>query len=206
MSKTARTDRSPACRARSSQDTLAYLDRFRAGATLEVRRRLPDAVLEVIDSTMKTGWIPIEVDAAMGHAILELLGPQEARRFWTRFTTHHVESPLLAGPVRAALKLLGATPASLIKWMPRVFPTVFRDVFDIEIKQLDPQSAWLEFHVHSEVFWNEPVYALVLESTLHGFYEITRVAGSVRVSRDDPARIIHLRASWEPLGARPTEK
>jgi hypothetical protein len=196
MGTTTRTDRSPACRARSSQDTLAYLDKFRPGATLEVRKSLPEAVLEVIDSTVKTGWIPIEIDAAMGHAILELLGPDEARRFWTRFTTHHVESPLLAGPVRTALKLLGATPASLIKWMPRVFPTIFRDVFDIEIKQLNAQSAWLEFHVHSEVFWSEPVYALVLESTIHGFYEITRVTGSVSVSRDDEARCIDLRASW----------
>jgi hypothetical protein len=158
-------------------------------------------VLETIDSTLPSGWIPIEVDAAMGRAVLELLGPDAARRFWTRFTIHHVESPLLAGPVRAALRLLGATPGSLLKWMPRVFPTVFRDVFDIELQELEPCSARLEFHVHSDVFWQEPVYAIVLESIVYGFYEITKVTASVDIFRDEAQRVLHLRAYWEPREA-----
>ncbi|MCA9592967.1 MAG: hypothetical protein KC776_06635 [Myxococcales bacterium] len=196
----------PACRARSSQDTLAFLDRFRPGAQAEVRGQLSPEVLDIIDSTLPSGWIPIEADAAMGRAVFELLGSEGSRRFWTRFTAHHVESPLLAGPVRAALRLLGTTPASLMKWMPRVFPTVFRNVFDVEVVRLETSSAWLQFRVHSEVFWKEPFYAIVLESVVLGFYEITKVAGSVDVSRNEAQRVLRLNATWGPRGSVPPKR
>jgi hypothetical protein len=188
---------SPAVRARSAQDTLTYLESYRPGARVELGARLPKDVLETIASYASSGFVPIEADAKMGNGILELLGREEALRFWTRYATHHLDSPILAGIVRTAFSLFGTTPGSLVKWIPKGLSQVFRDAFDVTVETLDPNQAIVRFDVLSDVFFEAPVYMVVLESIFQAIYVATRTTGEARLSRDPAKRTITVRATWK---------
>ncbi len=189
---------SPAIRARSCQDTLAYLDVYRPGARAAVEQRLPAHALEVITTTLPGGYIGIDLDAAMGREILAYLGRDEAMRFWIRYVTHHLDSPLLAGPVRTAMSLLGATPGSLIKWMPKVLPLVYRDLFTAVVERLEPRSAKIRYDVLSDVFLSEPVYAVVIEATIRSLFVVANAkCGDVRVRTDAKRRAYEIDVTWE---------
>jgi hypothetical protein len=190
----------PAIRARSCQDTLAYLDVFAPGKRAEVERRLDPDVRETIEATIGSAWIPIEVDAAMARTILAVLGRDETLRFLVRYITHHLDSPLLAGPVKTALSLLGATPGSLVKWMPRATSAIYRDLFELHIDVLEPDRATYHYDVLSDVFFAEPVYEIVVEATMRALFVITGAAGEVRVRREVSPRTFAVEATWAIRG------
>src|SRR5699024_9940129 len=121
---------------------------------------------------------------------------EEALRFWVRYVTHHFESPLLSGPIHAAVSLLGATPASLLTWMPKITPLVFRDVYDVRIESIEAKSAKFHFHVQSDVYLNEPVYEVVTEAIVRALFVFTKVEGDVSVRRDLKRRTYDIEATW----------
>lgn len=169
-------------------------DVHRPGLRAVVEARVPAEVLVEIASYGAAGFVPLEVDVVMGTAVLETLGRDEALRFWTRYVTHHLDSPLLAGFVRTAFTLFGTTPGSLAKWMPKGLSLIFRDAFEVTVVAIEPTRAVVRFDVTSEVFATAPVYGVVVESFFLAIFEATRRKGRVKVVREP--RTITLDASW----------
>lgn len=188
----------PSIRARSSQDTLVFLESFRPGARDEVLARLAPASREAITGALPSSWVPMTDDAAMGREILAHLGPDDTRSFFIGHITHHLDSPLLAATVRTAITLFGLTPASLVKWMPKAIGTVYRDVCQIHIEQLEAQRAVYRYEVSSDAFLHEPVSAIIVEATAHALMNIARSEGDVQVRRDLAKRRFTIAMRWTP--------
>jgi hypothetical protein len=185
-----------AVKARTSQDTRVYLDRYRAGLRKEVEARIPPDLLAQMDAFPPTAWLPIELDVVSGRAIYQHLGHDEALRFWIAYVSHHIETPIFAGPIKTALSVLGATPASLFKWMPKVVGLAFRNVYEIDIVGLEANRGVLRYRVEADEFLNEPVYAVVIEATFRALLRVTSSQGDVRVTRNREARTYLVEVSW----------
>lgn len=172
-----------AIRARTCRDTLAYLEVFRAGARAEVERALPAAVVAAIESPATTGYVPLWADSKMGEAIVDLLGPEEALRFWVRYVTHHLDSPLLATTMKTALALFGTTPSGLIRWLPKILSLVFREAFEVRVELQGETAAEVRFVSDSAAFLGSRAYPIVLESFFRAIFVATGATGQVRVER-----------------------
>ena len=185
-----------AVKARTSQDTRAYLDRYRPGLRKAVEARIAPDVLAKMDAYPPTSWLPMELDVLSGRAIYQHLGHDESLRFWSAFVSHHIEAPIFAGPIKTALSVLGATPASLFKWMPKVVGLAFRNVYEIDVVSLEPNRGVLRYRVESDEFLNEPVYAVVIEATCRSLLGVTNSVGEARVTRDLAARTYLVEITW----------
>lgn len=185
-----------AVKARTSQDTRAYLDRHRPGLRKEVEARIPPHQLAEMDAYPPTAWLPMELDVVSGRAIYQHLGHDESLRFWSAFVSSHIETPIFAGPIKTALSVLGATPAAIFKWMPKVMGLAFRNVFELGLVSLEPQRGVLRYDVEADEFLNEPVYAVVIEATFRALLGVTNSKGDVRVTRDVRARTYLVEVTW----------
>jgi hypothetical protein len=186
----------PAVRARTCQDTISYFETYRLGGRALLDARLPPGHIDRIFGYATTALIPLELDAAMGDAVVEILGRDEALRFWTRYVTKHMESPILGGFVRTAVRLLGPTPKAFFKWMPRAMLSIFHNVFDVEVEMLEEGATRLRYDVASDTFLEAPCYDVALDAIARAVFVVTKKPGEVIVRRDLRARTYVVDAHW----------
>jgi hypothetical protein len=183
-------------RAKSCQGTITFLDTYRPGSRAAFEKHVPPGYVDEVFSYGSAGWIPLEVDCWIGRGIIKVLGVEEMKRLMVRYSTQHLDSPLLAGLVKTSISLLGPGPGSLIKWMPKAMPLVFRDAFRIIIEELGPSRARVRYDVLSDVFLNEPGYPVVIECAIRSIFAFTKATGDVKVTRDLERRTYTVEAEW----------
>ncbi len=187
----------PAVRARTTQEALRFLDHVRPGTTQAVRALVDPASLKVIDETPGTEWIPLEHDRRVPKAILDLLGPSDALAYWRRFLPGHLDSPLLRTITDTAIRLLGHSPATFVRAMPRLFPVLYRDYARARAADHGEDHAELLLDdVHPEVMASEG-YLVAFRGLLLGVLDLCGVPGTLDVTTDPHAHVIRFRLRWE---------
>lgn len=188
---------SPAVRARTTQEALRFLDHFRPGTTEAVRALVDPASLRVIDETPGTEWIPLEHDRHVSAAVFDRLGPTDALAYWRRFLPGHLDSPLLRTITDTAIRLLGLSPATFVRAMPRLFPLVYRDY--ARARAADHGADYAELlldDVHPDVMVHEG-YLASFRGFLLGFLDLCGVAGDLDVTTEPSTHVIRFRLRWE---------
>jgi hypothetical protein len=192
--------RNPATRARSGQDALAYLDRFRPGLTQEVRSRIPPESLKVIDETPPLGWVPLQHDKHNSAATVEVLGEEDAVACWRKFLASHLEAPLFRTIVDATIRVFGLAPAPIVRFTPRVWPLVYRDFCIPRVIRAEPSTAELLLDdLHPDVAQWRP-YLVSFRAFFLGFYELCSVDGEVALELDEKRRAARVDFRWTPRG------
>ncbi|MEM6290609.1 MAG: hypothetical protein AAGA54_05065 [Myxococcota bacterium] len=175
------TSRQPAVRGRAAQDALRSLDAFEAGATARARANIPAASLAVVDETPARGWIPLEHDRHVPSSIIAALGPR-ANAYFRTLLVRQLEAPLLRSTWSATRRLLGISPAALVRALPLGWPIIYRDFGTITVLPQRRTTSRVRFgHVHPSVF-AEPAYPESFAGFFGGFFEACKVEGVVDVS------------------------
>lgn len=187
--------RHPATRASSAKDSLSGLDKHRAGLTAKVRARIPEPTLAVIDSTARTGWIPVEHDSWIPRATLAELGTDEAIRYWRNFLPIHVQSPLLNAVVGGAVRLFGPSPASILRMTPRAWKLVFRDHCRLEISS-EANTAHIVMHDVAPEVITGTGYEISFRAFFLGMLDVVKVDGDVEMEVDLKAARIEYTMHW----------
>jgi hypothetical protein len=72
-------------------------------------------------------WVPFRIEARIADAVYQALGPAGTRAFYKAKTEKSFDIPWLRPLVTSSLRLFGATPNSLLKMLPRTWPTLSRN-------------------------------------------------------------------------------
>ena len=141
-----------AVRARSAHDALEYVERNEPSLLPKILAHLPASTVDAIQTTPKTGWIPMEQDRWLARAWGELFGPDKGKQLIRGSVLTILDSPLYAPLIRPGLRLLGATPGTLAKIFPRAFTLTYRNVCTPTLGQKQSHLAQLHFTEMSEEF------------------------------------------------------
>ena len=92
----------------------------------------PRTVAQIEDST-RMGWLPLEVDARMSQAVVEVVGRDVAIAWTLTSLRETLASPLFATFVGSTLRLFGFGPVGILKMAPRLWRQAYRGMGRIEI-------------------------------------------------------------------------
>ncbi len=114
-------------------------------------------------------------------AIIATLGPRSDAYFRT-LLVRQLDAPLLRSTWSATRRLLGISPAALVRALPLGWPVVFRDFGTMSVLPQRHTTARVRFaHVHPQVF-AESAYAESFGGFFGGFFDACKVQGVVDVS------------------------
>jgi hypothetical protein len=86
----------------------------------------PNFESELKDEVTVT-WVSFAVEAGMADGVFEALGPAGARAFYRAKTEHSFDIPVLKPIVTSCVRLFGASPKSMLKMLPRTWPSLSRN-------------------------------------------------------------------------------
>jgi hypothetical protein len=173
---------SPAIRARSAQDALAYAEQtFAPEMVGRIRELVPPASMAFIDALSTNAWVPVEHDRWLPRAIVQAYGRERAFAMWRSFIPSHIESPLLGPMFKTAARLFGVNPGTVAWLVPKGFGNVYRDVATPRL--IERRDGYAEFaldDIHPEVC-AIPEYIVCFHATFQGLVDVT--------SRERPATL-----------------
>jgi hypothetical protein len=131
-------------RARGLQDAFALLESRDPDAYAQLRERLPPETWKLVHNSAKTDWIGGEHERLIVGCWVPILG-DGAVGFLSDAVLDTIESPLFNALAHGAVRLFGATPRSLIKFLPRGWSNTYRDHLSVRIDKITDEGALLHF-------------------------------------------------------------
>lgn len=172
-------ERAPAVRASAVRDTLAYLDKLEDGARERVLARVPALSRELIESTARSYWVPIEHDHYTVDAIVEMWGVQRSIQCWRGAMADLVERPLLKSFVSGMIGLFAADPRRVLGLLPRGWPLVYRNMSSPHVTESRPGHLVIAFDDVPEQLRAYPNYFHSFHGACLGMADIARVEAKV---------------------------
>jgi hypothetical protein len=186
-----------AVRAGSTQDTVDYLEEFRPGLLTRVESSTPPGHIERIRGYSRMAWLPLDEDVIFAEAAYAAIGPRSAHAFWTEFINKQLEeAAILRAAVGTAMRLFDMDPGSLLRWVPKILPLVYRDIVDAHV-QHKPNEAIVIYANADERFMSREVYLTVVRSQVRAVLQLAKhPEGTAEVTTDAKRSRIEVAVRW----------
>lgn len=159
--------------------------------------RLPDETRELYEMATRTSWIPVEHDARLVTAMVEVLGPAGAREFWRGFSTYYVDQPVLKPLVEGAKRVFGLSMPTIIRMFPRGYGHVYRDYWaGATVETVDDRCGVVTLEGVIEPVIRCEAYMLVTEGSMLGMYDIGGVPDDLEFTVDRANGRVQGRFRW----------
>jgi len=169
----------PSIRASAVRDTLAFLDKFEPRAQARVLERVPAESREIIESTPGSSWISIEDDHWTVDAMVEIFGRERAIQCWRDSVADLVDRPLLRNFVSGMMRVLGRSPASVVRLFAKGWPLVYQDMCDPHLVATEDAQPTIRFAEIASAVQRYPNYLHCWHGACQGFALIAQVRGHV---------------------------
>jgi hypothetical protein len=186
-----------AVRAGSTQDTVNYLEEFRPGLFSRVESAITPGHIERIRSYSRMAWLPLDEDVIFAEAAYAAIGPRSAHTFWTEFINKQLEeAAILRAAVGSAMRLFDMDPGSLLRWVPKILPLVYRDIVDASVLH-KPHEAIVIYANADERFMSREVYLTVVRSQVRAVLQLAKCPeGTADVTTDAKRSRIEVAVRW----------
>lgn len=171
-------------RARHLQDWLAlvsrepdpYRGRFFAG--IEGRTRA------VIEGAGRWDWLPVGLHVELADRLADAFGPARAHDYYRRAFRASVRGAVLGPLLETGIKLMGLSPASLLKWAGHGWNSSFRDCGSVKGVVLGPGHGLIVYDALPAVCTASAAWIDSAQGTAYGAYDLTGVTeGVVRMNK-----------------------
>ncbi len=122
---------SSAMRGRQAQSNLATLRRLHPDVADRLRAQHPE-VVAAIDGSSALDWLDFSVAATFFDATYEALGHRAFRRYCVQSMSEALQGPMLRALWDSSVRLFGTRPDAILRWSPKVWSMVYRDVGELE--------------------------------------------------------------------------
>ncbi len=188
---------SPAARASNAIDSFKVLEKRSPGVVAQVLDRLPEETRAHYEGTVRTTWIPLEHDARLVTAMVEVLGPAGAREFWRAFSTYYIEQPVLKAMVEGAKRLFGLKMGGIIRMFPRGYSHVYRGYWERGTTEIhDEHSGTVTLEGVIEPVLRCEAYMLVTEGSMLGMYDVAGLPDDLEFEVDRAGRRVLGHFRW----------
>jgi hypothetical protein len=188
--------RKPAARVSAVRDLLDFVDVFEPGTRAKVLATFPAETLELLETSPRTSWFPIEHDHFVADALIALFGKERAIECWRDSMLHLVDRPLLRTFVSGIVRMLGSDPARVVSMVPKGWPLAFHDFCDVRFERGPEDRVAVVFADVAPQVKRYPCYFHVWHGTMWGFARIAGADAKVdfKVSKD--MRSAEARFTW----------
>ncbi len=176
----------PQVRALTSQVALGYVDQLPAAQRDAILGAAGD--VEEARQAFQFNWIPFAIQIRILDAMRAHLSPSE----WTasqRALMHaYLDKPVLRGLFDTAVRMLGLSVGTLVRWAPRGFDALFKDAGHLRFEARGPGELALVLERFPVELARSGSFVESLQAALETIFTLTRSTGRVEVSEVDPAR------------------
>lgn len=114
-------------RAAHIRENLELLSLFDPEIAGQIRDELGAQTIETIEHARRVAWLPLQLDVDLS-ALVHLHTGRDGLRRWSQFALKNtLQTPLLNGFLAAGFRLLGSSPTTIIKLLPRGFSQIYRN-------------------------------------------------------------------------------
>jgi hypothetical protein len=133
-----------------------------------------------IDEPFRLGWVPAPLYLAMLEEVRHGLGDERFRALYREAVLASLKMPALRGLIETGIRLLGATPAGLLKWTPRLWNALFQGLGDIEfLPEPVPHVRW---HGIPTGFTASGTSVIAFAGAFDALFSMTRATGRVDIT------------------------
>jgi hypothetical protein len=174
-------DREPLVRARLCQDWLKLVAEEEEPYKGRFFARVDAPLRETIESASRVAWIPLVNYVRLADILQETFGAVRAHAYYRRAFVTSLDTPLLKPIFDLGARLLGLTPATAVRWLPKGWDAAFKDAGRIVGEVLGPGRARLIYEDLPEVFTASEGWVLSCPASAYGVYDVLRVDGVIRL-------------------------
>jgi hypothetical protein len=186
-------------RARHPQTLLRLTGKMAPGAHATILASLRPETRATLDGALPMAWIPVEIDVEVMDAFYrELDGavslgetpkpPLAAHSIIHARQREEMGSALFDTFVKMALRVLDASPSTVVKRIPSGWHQLFRDVGVVEVVRTSQRAADVRFRGFPPVCMASHAWIDALPVGLHMLYELVNATGTVTCEIEDLAQ------------------
>ncbi len=194
-----KSDEATAIRAVNLRRALDELTFFSAAEQQSIRAAIRPESLQLIRATPDVGWLAIEVSAELNDAVYGVVGREPLRAWARRIARVVFKRSILSGLIESTLRILGFTPSSIFKAMPRGWSATYRSAGTVAVEVLAPTSVRIHFR-ELPAAMRSTSYLEMISGGLETIFDLCQTEGRIDVEPTDPAQHVqHVQmiARWQ---------
>jgi hypothetical protein len=178
----------PLVRARHLQEWLSYVAREDDPWRARFFAALPAETKRTIESAGRVDWLPAALHVALADLMAEAFGPVHAHAYYRRSFALSLRGPVLGPLLRTGVKVLGVTPASLLRWAPHGWRASFRECGQLKGELVAPGHGRLVYSELPEVCTASDPWLDSAQGSAYGALDAMGADGVVRLDKSERAR------------------
>ena len=153
------------------------LDRLPPGQAAKVRGALPPGLLDQLEATSATAWVPAEWNVAVVTAVYQQLPKPQADELWLQKGLAILKQPLLEYSVGFFTAVMRVTPGDALAWAAKNtlgMGLLFRNCGRLELESVAAASAVLAHRELPEVLFSSEPWCESSRSTFAAILSLGR--------------------------------
>jgi hypothetical protein len=149
---------------------------------------IPADMRATIEGTSKVEWLPAAMHVALADILTEAFGPVRAHAYYRRAFAASLRGPVLGPLLRTGIRILGVTPASMIRWAAHGWRSSFRDCGGVTGEVLGPGRGRLLYADLPAVCTASEAWLDSAQGSAYGALDALGATGVVRLDKSERAR------------------
>lgn len=179
------TTTAPLVRARHLQEWLANVQREEDPWRARFFAALPADVRATIDSAGRVQWLPAALHVQLSDVLAQAFGPARAHDYYRRAFAASLRGPVLGPLLRTGARVLGLTPATMLRWADHGWRSSFKNCGRLVGKVLGPRLGHLEYCDLPPVCTASDPWLDSAQGSGYGALDAMGVTGVVRIDKSD---------------------
>ncbi len=178
------------------QANIESIDLLPAAAVPEVKRRAAQAIATGM-ALSRSHWAPLQLDVLISEAIYDVVGARGLRNLNAEAIRRSGDGSLLR-PIRdAALRILGARPDAILRFVPQAWGAIFKDVGEATwLADADKRGGTIVVNNQPQVALDSRAWAEGCAGAIDGVYGAVGATGTVVSTIDRAARTLTITCRW----------
>jgi hypothetical protein len=172
----------PLVRARHCQEWLVQVSQEDEPWRSRFEARLPTQTRDTIVGAARTAWLPMQIHVTLADVLEEAFGIVRAHQYYRRAFAASLRGPLLGPLMHTAVRILGLSPATFVRWAPRGWDAAFKDAGSIVGEVLGPNHARILYRDLPATCTASDAWLKSAQGSAYGALDVLRTQGVIRVA------------------------
>jgi hypothetical protein len=178
----------PLIRARHLQEWLANVKREEDPWRARFFAAVPGDMRCAIESASRVEWLPVAMHVSLAEIVEETFGPVRAHEYYRRAFAASLRGPILGPLLRTGVRLLGLTPASLVRWAAHGWRSSMRHCGTVAGELLGPGHGRLVYAGLPAVCTASEPWLDSSQGSAYGALDAMGATGVVRLDKSEKAQ------------------
>lgn len=144
---------------------------------------LPATTRAAIEDAPRLGWVPVDLHVELSEVVLAAFGPKRAHDYYRRAFADALRGPIFDALVKTGVRILGVTPAAMLRWAHKGWEASFRNCGVVEGRTIAPGRGEMLYSGLPAVCTASDAWLDSAQGSAYGALDVLGVAGIVRIDK-----------------------